>query len=216
MSNNKVSSNSRKSPSKSSSSTCSSPLPFSPSPIPNQLMTGNSIWDDINLASLQDHPNTSFSKNNDHHAFHGMMFQDFLARPSDKDTQTRVASKEPSSGGGNTFLENSLGSPQATMLSLNSGSDLFQYQESSTSNVPVRPNPQMHSHAGGGTISFDSYLDSPFDALASSFFPFSSCKKRPLENGGGTGSDRRHKRMIKNRESAARSRARKQESPSPF
>lgn len=157
MSTDKVSSNS---PSK-SLYTCSSPSTLSsPSPIPNQSTTGNSmeeVWNDINLASLHEHPNshTGNNSNTDDHVFHGMMFQDLLARSSNKDTPTRVASKEPSSGGGNNFLKNSLGPPPATMLNLNYG-------------------------------------------------------KRPQENGDVSGGDRRHERMIKNRESAARSRARKQ------
>ncbi|XP_011003068.1 PREDICTED: protein FD-like isoform X2 [Populus euphratica] len=209
-SNSKVSGNS---PSKCFSSTCSSPSPFSPPPpIPNQSMNGASmeeVWDDINLASLHDHSNTNTSSNNNRHSFNGMVFQDFLARPSNKDPSTRAASKEPSSGGGNSFLKNSLGPPPATMLSLNSGSDHFHYLESSDT-VSVRPNPQMHSHDNGGTISFDSSLDSSFDALGSSSVFLSICKKRPQENGDVSGGDRRHKRMIKNRESAARSRARKQ------
>jgi len=141
MSTNKVSSNS---PPK-SLYTCSSPSTLSsPSPIPNQSTTGNSmeeVWNDINLASLHEHPNSHTGSNNntDDHVFHGMMFQDLLARSSNKDTPTRVASKEPSSGGGNNFLKNSLGPPPATMLNLNYGYDHFQYLESRT--VPLRSNP---------------------------------------------------------------------------
>ncbi|CAK7334179.1 unnamed protein product [Dovyalis caffra] len=51
-----------------------------------------------------------------------------------------------------------------------------------------------------------------FDFLDNSDHPL---RKRPQESDISSG-DRRHKRMIKNRESAARSRARKQESPSLF
>ncbi|KAJ6399646.1 hypothetical protein OIU77_020241 [Salix suchowensis] len=214
--NSKVSGNS---PSKSSTSTCSSPSSFSPSPpIPNQSMSGASmeeVWDDINLASLHDQSRTKTSSNTNHHSFNGMIFQDFLARPSNKDASTRAASKEPSSGGVNSFLKSSLRPPPATILSLNSGPDHFQYLENRNT-VPVKPNPEMHSHTDGGTISFDSSLDSPLDALGSSSLFLSVCKKRPHENGGVSGGDRRHKRMIKNRESAARSRARKQESADPF
>lgn len=62
------------------------------------------------------------------------------------------------------------------------------------------------------------FSTSPFEALAGSTDPgnhsdvaaFGNIKKRVFESEGGSG-DRRHKRMIKNRESAARSRARKQE-----
>ncbi|KAJ7005763.1 hypothetical protein NC653_005173 [Populus alba x Populus x berolinensis] len=72
MSTDKVSSNS---PSK-SLYTCSSPSTLSsPSPIPNQSTTGNSmeeVWNDINLASLHEHPNshTGSNSNTDDHVFH--------------------------------------------------------------------------------------------------------------------------------------------------
>ncbi|KAJ6708696.1 PROTEIN FD-LIKE [Salix koriyanagi] len=119
------------------------------------------VWNDINLASLHEQPsnytgsNANANTNTNDHVLHGMTFQDLLATSSNKDTPTRVASKEPSSGGGNNLLKNSLGPSPATMLNLNYG-------------------------------------------------------KRPHENGDVSGGDRRHERMIKNRESAARSRARKQ------
>ncbi|KAB5568108.1 hypothetical protein DKX38_001901 [Salix brachista] len=146
-----------------SPNTCSSPSTLSsPSPIPNQLVIGNSmeeVWNDINLASLHEQPSnytgSNANANTNDHVLHGMTFQDLLATSSNKDTPTRVASKEPSSGGGNNLLKNSLGPSPATMLNLNYG-------------------------------------------------------KRPQENGDVSGGDRRHERMIKNRESAARSRARKQ------
>ncbi|KAG1359442.1 bZIP transcription factor 27 [Cocos nucifera] len=86
---------------------------------------------------------------------------------------------------------NDLPLPRFTGLSLNSG------------RLMVHPN-SSNSNTNGG---------------ASSAGPFAYCsKKRALErqpeasfgHGHGNGADRRKKRMIKNRESAARSRARKQ------
>ncbi|KAL8151715.1 hypothetical protein V2J09_021523 [Rumex salicifolius] len=75
----------------------------------------------------------------------------------------------------------------ATVLSLNSTPDLF---------FPTDDHHDDGPRVGGGS----------FDALASSVLaPFG--KKRPPESGKG---DRRYKRMMKNRESASRSRARKQ------
>ncbi|KAF9686687.1 hypothetical protein SADUNF_Sadunf02G0015200 [Salix dunnii] len=171
MSTKKVSSDS---PSK-SPNTCSSPSTLSsPSPIPNQLMIGNSmeeVWNDINLASLHEHPsnytvtNTSTSTND--HVLHGMTFQDLLATSSNKDTPTRVASKEPSSGGGNNFLKNSLRPSPATMLNLNYGYDHFQYVESRT--VPLRSNPpKCIVMPVLALLSFYTSLDSPSDSLGSS------------------------------------------------
>ncbi|KAJ9186421.1 hypothetical protein P3X46_001994 [Hevea brasiliensis] len=184
------------SPSKSSSS-CSSLSPQEVNPSsPRKSM--EDVWKDINLTCLQECPSST-----NHTALPpGMILQDFLARPFNKDPPT-----EPSSDRGTDFL-NSLATRPATMLSLNSGSD-FEILESGT--VPRRPNPQLHSHARVDTPSFGSWLISPFDALgSSSVFP-SICQKR-LQETHNNSTDRRHKRMMKNRESAARSRARKQES----
>ncbi|XP_043812827.1 protein FD-like [Manihot esculenta] len=187
------------SPSK-SSSTSSSPS--------SQLLNPSSarqamedVWKDINLTCLQDCPSGANHAN--HPAFPaGMILQDFLARPFNKEPPT-----EPSSGRANDFLD-SLGPRPATMLSLNSGSD-FEILESGTASR--RPNPQMNTHARVDTPSFGSWLISPLDALGSSSVCPSICKKRLQENHNNS-VDRRHKRMMKNRESAARSRARKQES----
>lgn len=62
------------------------------------------------------------------------------------------------------------------------------------------------------------FTTSPFEVLAGSadagnhadVIAFGNIRKRVSDGEAGSG-DRRHKRMIKNRESAARSRARKQE-----
>ncbi|XP_059461195.1 protein FD-like isoform X2 [Corylus avellana] len=192
-----------------SPSTCSSASsPISPSsqviqtpPSARQFM--EEVWKDISLASLRDNSNNTLSSSiaatNDHPSgFCGMIFQDFLPRSTNKVLPTSVETS--------TFL-GSPAPPPATRLSLNSASN-FAYLESHT---PIKQNPQLPSHASVFTTPnyFVSSSNSPVGALgSSSLFP-SYCKKRVQEYGDDF-SDRRHKRMIKNRESAARSRARKQ------
>ncbi|KAA8528773.1 hypothetical protein F0562_036128 [Nyssa sinensis] len=185
----------------SKSSTCSSPPPFSPSsPIPTTpAITRKSmeeVWKDITLSSLPHHPTTiiaAAATSANQHAFHGMILQDFLAHPSHKDPATRVDFDHvPSSArGGRATVFGSSVPPSATNLSLNLGSE-FHYLQSTD---PMRSNPQLQTHATVGTPSF--------------VIPTFS-KKRAPENDHDS-RDRRHKRMIKNRESAARSRARRQE-----
>ncbi|XP_065847288.1 protein FD [Euphorbia lathyris] len=141
------------------------------------------VWQDINLACLD--------KNNNRSSFPGMILQDFLATPSRKD-QT---SAQVSPAHHHQPPDDLINSRPATMLSLNSGSD-FQYMETELSS---RQNHHHFLHTGFPS-SGDGVLGSCPNIL----------KKRRQENQeNGTG-DRRDKRMIKNRESAARSRARKQ------
>ncbi|KAF5455737.1 hypothetical protein F2P56_025284 [Juglans regia] len=201
------------SPSK-SSSTCSCPFsassPVLPTPPARKLM--EEVWKDISLASLQDHSSNTLSSTTttQNPAFCATILQDFLARPLNKEPPTRGASSsgatELSLAVETTFL-GSLAPTPATILSLNSGSD-FPYPEIRTP-VGVGSNPQLQRHAGFTASSFVSSFNSPFEfSCSSSAFP-SCCKKRAQENVEDS-IDRRHKRMIKNRESAARSRSRKQ------
>ncbi|KAF5462155.1 hypothetical protein F2P56_018185 [Juglans regia] len=175
------------------------------------------VWKDISLASLHDPSyNTTLSSTvtntttTHKPAFCGMILQDFLARPLGKDRPTRFASSSGTGDGHSSALETTLlGSPApppATILSLKSGSDFAYLQSSCT---PIGPNPRLQRHVSFTTPSFVSSFNSVFDVSGSSLVLPSCCKRRAQENDDNPG-DRRNKRMIKNRESAARSRARKQ------
>ncbi|KAJ8772534.1 hypothetical protein K2173_027711 [Erythroxylum novogranatense] len=181
--------------------------PFAPSSgtAPSSRKSMEEVWKEINLASLQDHTNYSARRIHTHHSSSpGTVLQDFLARPFNKDQSSLVPSAEPSSNRGPDFFK-SLETPYpATVLSLNSGAHLDYLKSSTRTTV----NPRLLGLVERSTPSFDSSLDSPVQGLDGLPFSF-SCKKRSSENDDNSG-DRRHKRMIKNRESAARSRARKQ------
>ncbi|KAK6277918.1 hypothetical protein POUND7_018241 [Theobroma cacao] len=198
------------SPSK-SSSTCSSPTPCS-SPSPNTLNLSakksmEEVWKDISLASLADHPaGTVLSSTTSNPTFPGMIFQDFLARPLNKEPPRRGSVSIDTSLTEETTLFGSLPPTPGTLLSLNSGCDFISMESSGD---PVRPNPAVNGRTGVGTPSFGSSHNSTFHAFGSSAVFPSFCLKRAQENNENS-NDRRHKRMMKNRESAARSRARKQ------
>ncbi|OMO75491.1 hypothetical protein COLO4_26108 [Corchorus olitorius] len=153
------------------------------------------VWKDITLTSLNDHSGATVisNPNSNHSAFPSMIFQDFLARPLNKEPPRRNSTVVSIAEETNIF--SSLEPTPGTILSLNSGSD-FQYLETTTDVDPLRPNPAVMN--GHGAPSFGSPTAFP-----------SFCKRRAQENNDNSG-DRRHKRMMKNRESAARSRARKQ------
>uniref|UniRef100_A0A5B7C0S4 Putative FD protein n=1 Tax=Davidia involucrata TaxID=16924 RepID=A0A5B7C0S4_DAVIN len=161
------------------------------------------VWKDINLASLHDQPfrqdshNTTTTTTN----FRSMTFQDFLARPFNKEPPPPLP---PRLSAGN----DSPAPPLATALSLNSRPDQFHFLGNSD---PLSPNLNLQAQP---PFSYVCSLNvDPFNALAaaaSSSLPASGKKRFPPESDNNSGGDRLHKRMIKNRESAARSRARKQ------
>ena len=212
---NSVSSSSSSSTSKSLSlytSSSSPPSRFSSSSLyestPRSTKTMEEVWKDIDLASLQDqdtihqpHPSSNFR---------GVILQDFLARPFSKDPPASMVSSSTNTKETALYAaaEGSLLPPPATVLSLNSGCE-FHFLDDS--DPVLRPSSHLQSHPSSNVSSFSS----PFEALASSCGLPSSAKKRVPESENCSG-DRRHKRMIKNRESAARSRARKQECLSLF
>ncbi|XP_039053333.1 protein FD-like [Hibiscus syriacus] len=153
--------------------------------------TMEEVWNDINLASLHDHSSReAFLVNSNPR----IVLQDFLARPPTNEVR-------PTNRTANTMLYGSLRPPPATVLSLNSGPG-FDFLD----NVdPLRSSSSLQS----SPISTVHTFNCPFEALSPSSSLASFGKKRVQEADNSNG-DRRHKRMIKNRESAARSRARKQ------
>ncbi|XP_010266761.1 PREDICTED: protein FD-like [Nelumbo nucifera] len=176
------------------------------------------VWKDINLTSLNDHhaavaatgtrestlPKVS---NTDTTNFRGMIFQDFLARPFNTiDPPTSIVSVNPTTSSDVTTFTSPPPRPP-TVLSLNSGPE-FHYLDNTDS---LRPHLQLYG-SGNATATplFLPSLNAPFDSFGSSsaFSPF--CQKRVPDTNENSG-DRWQKRMLKNRESAARSRARKQE-----
>lgn len=174
----------------------------------NPKKTMEDVWKDISLNTLQGRSNKSREEMEPKGSFRRMLLQEFLARPFREQQQQR-SSEAPDQ---HTEMNMSpfggaSDPPPATILSLNSSPDQFHYLDS----VGLGTNPlrlQPHHCCGGGSNP-PSFMDpSPpsntFEAIGSSF-----CKKRVPESLDSSG-DRRHKRMIKNRESAARSRARKQ------
>ncbi|KAH7850700.1 hypothetical protein Vadar_001755 [Vaccinium darrowii] len=141
-------------------------------------------WEDMNLASLRPDPTRTSNFN----------FQEFLTRPlTSTNPQTNTTTHV---GAGYTSPESPLPPPPATALSLNSC-------PGHPFGFPFRPDPFFQAQPsfpnGPESLNVD-----PFDGLAS------SCSRIAESEVRNTG-DRRNKRMIKNRESAARSRARKQE-----
>ncbi|XP_057971159.1 protein FD [Malania oleifera] len=196
-----------------SSSTSSSPSPFSltnsslisivPTPTPKSM---EEVWRDINLPSLpsSDVPAPRNMVAVGHNpTFRGLVLQDFLAA---RDPPVASVSDGPSAGGGPALSRSPAAPPPATVLSLNSGPE-FRFLDGSDDALRPHSTTHLQTHRPISNGSFP--FDGPFDVLASSsgMFPFGN--KRFPETDGSSG-DRRHKRMIKNRESAARSRARKQ------
>lgn len=181
------------------------------------------VWKDISLASLcHDHhvPGSDSSRStaitHPPAAFRGMIFQDLLAT-----TTTTTSNKDNDPPPQPTIAPVR---PASTVLSLNSGARYLQHQliESTTnaspSAPPMKPNPQIQLQISDHHATSFLKASSCSDALDSSLgFPRPSHKKRAraldhdqndVYNSSG---DRRHKRMMKNRESASRSRAGKQE-----
>ncbi|KAJ4841837.1 hypothetical protein Tsubulata_016306 [Turnera subulata] len=183
------------------------------------------VWKDINLDSLQDvHPNNpNVSSNNRSsnppHGFpSGMILQDFFAGTLNKNTPRINAAPtdhhhhhHPSSPGLVNGFFDCLGPPPAsTVLSLNSALG-FQNLDIETTIHPVTTTSfqLVTRHPSiGGRVMPNSFPDNP---LVSSPVFTSVSKERAQESSDASGDDHKYKRMIKNRESAARSRARKQE-----
>lgn len=138
------------------------------------------LWKDINLASLHNHPSTAITLRDGPPP----TLQDFLTGP---------AQMEPSVDGSADACSCSHRPPAFAFLSLSSGSD-FQYLGNSGGDP---------SRSGAGvTVPTPFYVKSLGSPYGSELYK----RKAAAVNDG----DDREKRLMKNRESASRSRAKKQ------
>ncbi|CAJ1930504.1 unnamed protein product [Sphenostylis stenocarpa] len=148
------------------------------------------VWKDINLATLNEQvtrPTTTQSN------LGGVILQDFLARPFTIDPPNTILSSQTPSL---YCSPSSPAPPLLTALSLSSHPHLYF--------DPLTPKPSHPHHPLPSTLS--SFTTPPPTSLGAKRFAEPDCNL----------GDRRNKRMIKNRESAARSRARKQENLASF
>ncbi|KAE8736161.1 Detected protein of unknown function [Hibiscus syriacus] len=165
------------------------------------------VWKDITLPSLKDRPAVSTTPNNPN--FPDIILLDHFARPiNNKQTPTLGTlhvSNDISLSQGSAILGSRPPTP-ATILTLNSCSDL-RYVDIGG---PLRSSPTLNAPTGfAAAPSFGSSHNTSVHGFDSSpVFPTFGRKRAPEIN--EKSNDMRHKRMMKNRESAARSRARKQ------
>ncbi|KAK9047141.1 hypothetical protein V6N11_052996 [Hibiscus sabdariffa] len=150
------------------------------------------VWKDIIPSSVNDIISTTASNP----TFPSTIFQDFLSRPFNNEPPTRPSNQDTSSF---SFLSH----PSATILSLNSGSG-FQFTTSVSSNSAVNsrttavPTPSLGASNNSTFHGFGNQQSLLF------------AERRAQEN--IENDDIRQHKLMKYRESAARSRARKQAS----
>ena len=150
------------------------------------------VWKEIKLASLCDCSNNGPLSSNatPHSVCPNLVLHEFFNKHSTSPTRAHASTVCNSLSAADSTFGALLEHSQPDSLSLNSaGSDLQKQSKESLLDASIFP--------------FDAALDS------SPISP-SNSKKRAQEDGNYS-NDRRYKRMMKNRESAARSRARKQE-----
>ncbi|KAL2905919.1 Protein FD [Bienertia sinuspersici] len=191
-----------------SSSSSSSPSSSSNNKNIKTQKSMEDLWKDITINSLPTTPihhihNIHHPTPNSH--FRGMILQDFLNNSNNNEEDRRNSSTIRSST--NEFES----SPAIIPPHIKPPTTEFQFFENEMMNTEsqLQGNSSVPNLIAG---------DAAFDALASSSllssFAAHNYKKRLSENqshlNASDSVDRRHKRMIKNRESAARSRARKQ------
>ncbi|XP_048501929.1 protein FD-like isoform X2 [Beta vulgaris subsp. vulgaris] len=184
--------------SSSSPSPSPSPSPFSPSfslHKPNKIM--EEVWKDITMNSL---PNTPIHHiHTIHHPtptshFKGMILQDFLNASGAGDSRINSIRSSSSSSSSPLYSPPPPPPPPPPTEFQFFDSERFQIQR----NSPV-----------SNFIAFDNSLAASF-GVADDDVVTGINKKRLCQGDEDASGDRRFKRMIKNRESAARSRARKQ------
>ncbi|KAI3499940.1 hypothetical protein L1887_35754 [Cichorium endivia] len=180
-----------------SSNTSSNQSPFSASLTVNQIRSPNAtrtmeeVWKDINLSATK-HPAAATK------GYRGFILQDFLAKPfSNNDTPTAVSSPGYGSPSPPPPPPPPVSQP-SMLLNLNSGPDQLNFLVDDPTRI-VCPLDGPFDHVLGSSNSSSGLLGQSIGGM----------RMLPATDRTG-GGERRHKRMIKNRESAARSRARKQ------
>ncbi|GAA0159182.1 basic leucine zipper transcription factor [Lithospermum erythrorhizon] len=140
------------------------------------------VWKDINFPSFQEHSSIDHLRSSN---FRSTNFQHLFSLSFSTSSSSRYGSPVP---------------PPATMLTLNTTHESHLFR----SNGPLREVPPLMQYHTVPKIC-------PHSSKPVDFFPDSNAKKRQSDI-DSSNSDKRHKRMIKNRDAAARSRARNQES----
>jgi hypothetical protein len=189
------------------------------------------VWKDINLSSLNDQNTRPIL--NTRSTFGGVILQDFLTRPlnldpppksldySSNNSSSSVASDQNNNNTNNnnnaSFYCSAPPPPLVTALSLNSHHPDFHFdplirqtKQNNSDQLLLHHQQQQHQqqqqNVSGCFVNPSSY-EQNVGVGSNSFTCFGKRFGEPDISPG----ERRNKRMIKNRESAARSRARKQE-----
>lgn len=167
------------------------------------------VWKDINLTSLNEH-NTLPSMMTTTSTFEGVIFQDFLGRPFSIDPSNTMVSKTSHTTASSLYCPPSPAPSPVTALSLSSSRPEFHFDSLRTKESQIVQQPQHHHHPAASKVD-NCIRIPPFESLVctSSLPCFGSNRFAEVPADCNPG-ERRNKRMIKNRESAARSRARKQ------
>ncbi|XP_058772692.1 protein FD-like [Vicia villosa] len=184
------------------------------------------VWKDINMSSLneQNTRRPMIMSTRDSSTFGGVILQDFLARPKSIDhhySSNNSSSSVPSDQNPSFYCPtvSTAPPPLVTALSLNSRPDHFPFdplirQTNDNNSHSLVQQQHQHHHRQQRNITAPKVSHvvnpSPFDpnvgVVSNAFTCFGKRFGEPDVSPG----ERRNKRMIKNRESAARSRARKQ------
>ncbi|KAJ3706285.1 hypothetical protein LUZ61_009990 [Rhynchospora tenuis] len=174
-------------------------------PLQNHCMHGSS---NHHHHSHQNHHHNQhqnhFHLSNKSNSFKGMILQDFLAGPLNRPLSISQPVEDPP-----TLPQIPTPNLPPTSLSLNSGLD-FGYLGNSPSSNSSSGDSRITGRAPETSSFISPALNDMIMDPSSPGNILSFCSKRRIPEGSMVGGDRRQKRMIKNRESAARSRARKQ------
>nr|AKB91470.1 VEGETATIVE2 [Pisum sativum]AKB91471.1 VEGETATIVE2 [Pisum sativum] len=187
------------------------------------------LWKDINMSSLneQNTRRPMIMSTRDSSTFGGVILQDFLARPLNINPPKNIDHHYSSNNSSSSVASDQNPSffcptvstappPLVTALSLNTRPDhfpfdtLIRHNKDNNSQLLFQ---QQHQQQRNITVSKVSHVvnPTPFDpnvgVVSNAFTCFGKRFGEPPDVSPG---ERRNKRMIKNRESAARSRARKQ------